>query len=573
MKEMKELKKLISVAKGDKKADIILKNSRVINTFNGEIEESNVAIYGNKIAGIGTYTKANEIFDLDGDFLAPSLINGHTHLESSLLHPEEYARAVVPRGTSTIITDLHELANVCGTKGIQFVLKWSDKLPLDIMISAPSCVPSTDSETSGAEISPNEIKEILFYDNSVGLGEVMNFEGVIKGNEAVLEKLLLIDNRKVRDGHAPGLSGKKLNAYIAAGIQSEHESVQLDEAKEKLKRGMYLMIREGSTEKNLETLLPLINDGNYNRCMFITDDRTCEDLLKEGEMDTIIRKSIDLGLDPIRAFRLATINPATYFQLHNLGAIAPGYMANLMTFKTFKNFKADLVFHHGDLVAKHGNPLFKTPKMKPELRDTFHVKAFSSESFNLTTENISNGKVEYPIIKIIPGQIITKKVINTLHVSDNIILPDIEKDILKVVVVERHRSTGNIGVGFVMGFNLEEGAIASSIAHDSHNIICVGTDNRSIKNAVKKIIHLDGGLTACRNDEVLASISLPIAGLLSPSSLTQVNKEYNHLKKVSNSLGDLPIEPFALLSFLALPVIPELRLTDKGYVDLTEISS
>ena len=571
MNNIKFLKKLISVAKGKHKADIILKDSRIINTFNGEIERGNIAIFGNKIAGVGDYEKGDKIIDLDGDYLAPGLINGHTHLESSLLHPVEYARAVVPRGTLTIITDLHELANVSGKKGINFVLNWSEKLPIDIMLMAPSCVPSTNFETSGDKISIKEIKEILPHKNSLGLGEVMNFPGVINGDEEVLEKILLTRNKYVIDGHAPGLTGKNLNAYIAAGIESEHESVKLEEAKEKLKRGMHLMIREGSTEQNLKKLLPLVNDDNYNRCMFVTDDRTCEDLLNEGGIDNIIRKSIKLGLDPIRSIRLSTINPATYFHVPYYGGIAPGYFANLITFKKLDDFKVNLVFHHGKLVAKNGSPLFKRPKIPAQLNDTFHVKNFKSDSLNLKTKKIKNGTIKYRVIKIIPGQIITKKVEESLEVSDNTIMPNIEQDILKLIVVERHKSTGNIGIGFVNGFKLKKGALASSIAHDSHNIICVGTNNQSIMRAVQKIKDLQGGLIACDNNEIIASVPLPIAGLLSIEPLKILNKKYKHLEEAAKSLGDVPIDPFALLSFLALAVIPELRLTDKGYVDLTEL--
>jgi adenine deaminase len=571
MNNIKFLKNLISVAKGELKADIILKDSRIINTFNGELEKGNVAIFGNKIAGIGDYKKGDKIINLDGDYLAPGLINGHTHLESSLLHPVEYARAVVPRGTLTIITDLHELANVSGKKGINFVLNWSDKLPMDIMLMAPSCVPSTNFETSGDKISTNEIKEILPHKNTLGLGEVMNFPGVINGDEEVLEKLLLIKNKYVIDGHAPGLAGKNLNAYIAAGIQSEHESVKLEEAKEKLKRGMYLMIREGSTEQNLEDLIPLVNDDNYHRCMFVTDDRTCEDLLNEGGIDNIIRKSISLGLDPIRSIRLSTINPATYFQLAYYGGIAPGYFANLITFKKLNDFKVNLVFHHGKLVAKNGSPLFERPKLPAELNDTFHVKSFTADLLNLKTNKIKNGTIEYPIIKIIPGQIITKKGVESLKVSNNTIMSNMEQDILKLIVVERHKLTGNIGIGFVKGFKLKKGALASSIAHDSHNIICVGTNNKNMMRAVQKIIDLKGGLVASDNNEIIASVPLPIAGLLSTESLKNLNKKYKSLEEAANKLGDVPIEPFALLSFLALAVIPELRLTDKGYVDLTEL--
>ncbi|MCK4387900.1 MAG: adenine deaminase, partial [Dehalococcoidia bacterium] len=341
-----DLTKLISVARGEGSADLLLKNACIINTFIGEMEQGNVAIYGDRIAGVGNYNEAKEIIDLQGSYLAPGLINGHTHVESSMLHPAQYARAVVSRGTLTVITDLHEIANVCGMEGIKFVMGWAEKLPLDMLFMAPSCVPATALETSGAQINTEEVEKILSYSNVIGLGEMMNFPGVVNGDERVLSKIIA-SKGKIIDGHAPGLGDKELNAYIAAGIFSDHESTTLEEGKEKLRKGMYLMIREGSSEKNLDGLLPLVTDKTYQRCFFVVDDRSCSDLLHEGDIDWVVRKAIGRGLDPIRALQMATINTAEYFHLYDRGAIAPGYLANLITITDLSKLEIDMVFHRG----------------------------------------------------------------------------------------------------------------------------------------------------------------------------------------------------------------------------------
>jgi len=570
MNNLDFLKGLIAVARGDKKADLVLKNVKMINTFNSELKKTNIIIYKDKIAGIGDYTQAKEKMNINGDYITPSFINGHTHLESSMLHPLGYAKAVIPKGISTIVTDLHELANVSGIKGLEFVLDWSDKLPMDIILGAPSCVPSTDFETSGAEINENDIKKLLRHKNAIGLGEMMNFPAIINGEEAVLNKILMAEG-KIIDGHAPELTRKKLNAYIAAGIRSEHEATTIQEAKEKLRKGMHIMIREGSSEKNLEALLPLVNENTYNRCMFVTDDRTCSDLLREGGVDHIVRKAIKLGLDPIRAIQLATINPANYFNLGERGLISPGFLANMFTFKDLNNIKANLVFYRGELVAKNGNSIFKAPTIQNKLNDTFNVKDFSKDSLKINTNKIQNGSINYPGIKIIPHQIITEKIIKDLKVSNGIILPDPKNDILKLVVIERHKATGNIGKGFVKGFGLKKGALASSIAHDSHNIICVGYTDKAITIAVEKVRSLNGGVVVANNDHIISNLPLPIAGLLSPKPLKKVVVNFEKLEKAAHQLGDLPDELFSILSFLGLAVIPELRLTDQGYYDLTEI--
>ena len=563
------LRELISVARGETAADFLIRNARIINTFTGEIEQADVAIYGGRIAGIGDYGKAKEIIDLQGGFLAPGLINGHTHVESSMLHPARYAQAVVPRGTLAAVTDLHEIANVCGLEGVRFVMNWAHRLPLDVIFMAPSCVPATHLETSGAQIGLEEIRKLLAHHNVTGLGEMMNFAGVVRGDQAVLKKISA-SKRRVIDGHAPGLTGKELNAYLSAGIMSDHESTTLEEGREKLRRGMHLMIREGSSERNLNALLPLVTDNTYKRCFFVVDDRSCSDLLREGDVDAVVRRAISRGLEPVRALQMATINPAEYFRLYDRGAIAPGYRADLITITDLPELEIDMVFYQGKMVARQGKALFSLPRVTAELTDTVRIRPLTAESLSLRAKRGGLGEENYPVIQIIPEQIITRKTMEKMRVVDGVVMPAVERDILKLVVVERHKASGNIGLGLVKGFGLKRGALASSVAHDSHNIIAVGTNDRDILKAIEEINSLQGGLVVCANQEILASLALPVAGLLSPEPLDVVVSQHEHVEKAAASLGSLPPAPFAILSFLALPVIPELRLTDLGLVDVVE---
>jgi adenine deaminase len=464
----------------------------------------------------------------------------------------------VPHGTTALITDLHEIANVCGVEGIKYVLDYARRLPFDLFLMAPSCVPATDRETSGANLNAEEIRQLLRQKECIGLGEVMNFPGVLGGDETVLKKISLARG-KIIDGHAPGVTGKNLNAYIAAGIHSDHESVSIDEAREKLRQGMTVMIREGSSEKNLESLLPLVTDKTYNRCLFVIDDRSCADLLRDGDIDAVVRKAIRLGLDPVRAIQLATINPAQYFRRDGLGAVAPGYMANLLVLSDLPRLQIELVFYRGKIVAQEGKPLFALPPVIGKgLTDTVNIKPFSIEALRLSASGEATA-----IIEIVPGQIITRKRLERIKA-----VPDTNRDILKLVVVERHKATGNIGLGLVSGFGLKRGALASSIAHDSHNIIAVGASDGDIFTAIKEIERLKGGLVAVAGGKVLASLALPIAGLLSDQPLEVVVSKLEELEKIASELGTRLSSPFAALSFLALPVIPEIRLTDRGVVEL-----
>ncbi len=555
---------LIRVARGQAPADLVLANARVVNTLNGEVEKCNVAIYRGRIAGTGDYTEAAEEIDLAGRFVAPGFIDGHTHIESSMLDVGEYARAVVPHGTLGVVTDLHEIANVAGMAGISYVLDNARRLPFDVFLMAPSCVPATHLETSGASLGPGEIRRLLRRRGGIGVGEVMNFPGVLSGDEAVLAKIGSAAGRPV-DGHAPGLRGKDLNAYLAAGIHSDHESVSLPEAKEKLARGMYIMIREGSSEKNLEALLPLVNDCTWPRCLFVVDDRSCADLLADGDIDALVRKAVRRGLDPVRAIQMATINTARYFRLERLGAVAPGYFANLVAFDDLSDVRPDLVFFRGRLVAAKGEPIFRPQTRAGSLRDTVKLKPFDV------------GKLALPfpggdaaVIEIVPGQIITRKRFEKAPVRNGAVFADTERDILKLAVLERHKATGNIGLGLVKGFGLKRGALASSIAHDSHNIVAVGASDEDIYVAVREIERTQGGLAVAAGGRVLDSLPLPVAGLLADQPVAAVAATLEKLNKLCRDMGCGLAAPFATLSFLALPVIPELRLTDMGLVDVNK---
>ena len=555
------MRDLIAVARGQAPAGLVLKNARIVNTFIGEIERASVAVHQDRIAGVGDYRQGKEVLDLEGSYLCPGLIDGHVHPESSYLHPAEYARAVVPRGTTAVITDLHEIANVAGLEGLRFFIRLSKRLPLDLFLLAPSCVPATPLETAGASLGPQEIKRALGWKGVLGLGEMMNFPGVLAGDSQVLEKLSAARG-KVLDGHAPGLSGKDLNAYIASGISSDHETTSYEEGQEKLRRGMWLMIREGSSEKNLEALLPLVTDKTYHRCLLVVDDRTCGDLLREGDMDAVVRRAIALGLDPVRAIALATLNPARRFGLEGYGAIAPGYIANLIAVRDLKEFRVDLVFHHGRLVAREGRPLF-SPRPGRALASTMKVRPFPVDALKIPAS-----RAPLPVIQVIPGQILTRKVEPALRIERGEIVPDLERDILKAVVVERHRATGNIGLGLVKGFGLREGALASSVAHDSHNIVAVGTSDADLYASIQEVVRLGGGLVVARGGKAVASLPLPIAGLLSDLPLEEVVARLEKLQALARGLGCPLPSPFATLSFIALPVIPQLRLTDKGLVDV-----
>ncbi len=557
--------RLIRTARGEEPADLLLANARIVNVCNGEIESGSVAITGGFIAGTGDYRQAKEILDLAGAFVLPGFIDGHTHIESSMLDIAQYARAVVPHGTTTAITDLHEIANVGGMAGIDYIMAGARRLPLSLFLMAPSCVPATPFETAGARLDAGALRPLLRREDCLGLGEMMNFPGVLNADQEVLAKMRAAASKTI-DGHAPGLSGNDLNAYIAAGAASDHESIALAEAQEKLARGMYLMIREGSAEKNLAALLPLVTDKTYHRCLLVVDDRSCTDLLRDGDMDAVVRRAIALGLEPVRAVTLATLNPARYYGLKRRGAVAPGCQADLVVTRDLEQLPVDMVFYRGKLVARQGKVLFKTKaESAGRLTGTVNIQPFTLEALKLKAKHAVQA-----VIEVVPGQIVTRKLMLEVAGNGGEITPDTGSDLLKAVVVERHRATGNIGVGLVRGFGLKDGALASSVAHDSHNIVAVGASDRDILAAVKEIERLGGGLVVAAGGEILGSLPLPVAGLLSPEPLDVVAARFSQLEALAGKLGTTLPAPFSALSFLALPVIPEIRLTERGLFDVKE---
>jgi adenine deaminase len=557
---------IMAAARGEIPGDLLLRNARIVNVFTSEVEEGDVLIKEGYIAAVGREEYgAQEVVDLGGAYLLPGFIDGHVHLESSYLYVDQYARAVVPRGTTAVVTDLHELANVAGLRGLRRYLRDARPLPLDVFLMVPSCVPATfDLETSGAVLGPREIRRALRWPEAIGLGELMNFPGVIHGHRACLDKVEAAWG-SVLDGHAPKVRGKDLNAYLCAGPRSDHETTQLEEGWEKVRRGMYLMIREGTTEKNLEELLPLVSDDTYPRCMLVVDDRSCRDLLQDGDIDAVVRKALRLGLRPIRAVQMVTIVPATHFRLRHHGAVAPGYVANLLVADDLYDLRPRQVYYRGQLVAQDGHPLFQGVRRIPRwLTRTVRPAPITAAAFRLRAR-----PGPLPVIEIVPRQIITRRVEAELpRDAEGHVLPDLQQDIVKLAVVERHKGTGNVGVGMVKGFGLQRGAIASSFAHDSHNIVIVGVSDDDMLLACQEIWRMQGGLVAVEGGRVLASLPLPIAGLMSPRPLEEVARGLEEVEKAAQHLGVRVPAPYAILSFLALPVIPDLRVTDRGLVDV-----
>jgi adenine deaminase len=564
---MASLKEKIRVALGERIADLLIKNGRVVDVFSGQIEKKDVAIFGGGIIGFGDY-RAKEIIDVKGDFLCPGLIDGHVHIESSMVTLPEFARAVLPNGTTSVVIDPHEIANVLGREGIRFMAGSAKGVPLNVFIMVPSCVPATHMETSGATLKATDLKPLFKEPWAIGLAEMMNFPGVIFRDPEVLKKIEMAKGKRI-DGHAPMLSGKGLYAYLTAGIRSDHECTTPKEAKEKLKNGMWIMIREGTTARNLRSLIPLVHPKNSRRFFFVTDDRHPKELLEEGHIDSMVRQAVRWGLDPIIAIQMATLNAAEYFRLDDLGAIAPGYRADIVTFDHLGRFQIKKVFKDGKLVAENSKMLFPPiqKRKSPKLKGSVRVKSLKKDAFLLRSD-----QPLAKIIQLIPDQIVTKKVMKKILLKEGVAHPNIEEDILKIVVVERHKATGNIGIGFVQGFGLKKGAIGSSVAHDSHNIVLVGTNDMDILKAVEVIQAMKGGLVAISDGRVLASLPLPIAGLMSEASVAQVNHQLEALHRAAKNLGCKIPDPFMTLSFLSLPVIPELKITDKGLVDVNQFT-
>ncbi len=558
----------IQIASGEGRADLLLKNGRVVDVFSGQIERKDVAIFGGRVIGFGGY-RAKKTIDLNGDFLCPGLIDGHVHVESSMVTIPEFARAVLPNGTTTVVTDPHEIANVLGEEGIRFMAESAEGTGLNLFVMVPSCVPATHLETSGAILRAADLRSLLEEPWAIGLAEMMNFPGVIYRDPEVLKKIEAARGKRI-DGHAPLLSGKGLYAYIAAGIRSDHECSTLKEAKEKLNNGMWIMVREGTTARNLKDLLPLVTRENSRRFFFVTDDRHPKELLEEGHINSMVRQAIQWGIDPILAIQMATLNTAEYFRLDNLGAIAPGFRADLVVFDRLSQFHVKKVFKDGVLVAEDGKMLLRrhretSLRTRLQKKGTVRIKEIEENGLRLRSD-----QPLAKVIQLIPGQIVTRKVLKKILLKDGLACPNIKEDILKIVVAERHQATGNIGIGFVQGFGLKHGAIGSSVAHDSHNLVIVGTNDQDILKAIEAIKGMGGGLVAVSDQRVLATLPLPIAGLMAEGSVFDVNQRLKTLQDAAKTLGCKIPDPFMKLSFLALPVIPELKITDKGLVDVNQ---
>ena len=557
------LNEFIRVAEGREKADLLLKNAKLINVFAGEIIEDHVAILKDRIVGFGLYS-AHKTIDLEGKYICPGLIDGHVHIESSLLSVPEYARTVVPMGTSTVVADPHEIANVLGLDGIRYILDSSRNLPLDIYLMLPSCVPASPLETTGARLTASDLALLINDTRILGIGEVMNYPAVLQGDSVTMEKIAVAGHRSI-DGHAPQLSGKQLSAYITAGIMSDHECTSVEEAEEKLRKGMHIMIREASPARNLTTLLPLVNNRNSRRFSFVSDDKHPIDLAEEGHIDYMIKTAVQMGVDPVVAIQMATLNTAEYFQLRNVGAIAPGYQADIVIFDKPQEFRVMKVIKRGTIVAENRRLITPIHTGEVHLRSSINVAAVSITDLSIKAEG-----EELRVIEIVPDQIVTKESIEKAAVRNGLAIPDVDRDLLKIIVIERHQASGNMGCGFVKGFGLKKGAIASSVAHDSHNFVVVGTNDQDMLYAVEEIIRMRGGLVAVAGRNVLSALGLEIAGLMSSEPFERVEQQMRTLASAAREMKCRLERPFMTLSFLALPVIPDLKLTDKGLVDVNQ---
>ena len=552
--------RIIAAAAGREPADLVLKNATFVNVFSNELSTMDIAVAEGLIVGMGSYQGRSEV-DCTGKIVLPGFLDAHIHLESSLVSPTEFVKAVLPHGTTTVVTDPHEIANVMGTDGIKYMLQATEDLPVDVRFMLPSCVPATPLDESGAILDYRAIDSFYDHPRVQGLAEMMNFVGAINGDEQTVEKIVAAQaHHKKIDGHAPDLQGNDLNAYIAAGVYSDHECHDVKDAIAKLERGQFIMIREGTAARNLEALMPLLTGKYADRCMFCTDDKHPNDLLEKGHIDYIVKKAISLGADPITAVKVACHNAARYFLLNNRGGISPGYLADFVIIDNFQNFNIEQVYKKGVLMVDHGEIQdFPSPEIEPYLVErahkTFHVAALTAEDF---AEKRPRG-----IIGMVDGEITTVDA----GYSDRI---DVEYDVLKIAVVERHKNTHHIGIGYIQGYGLKSGAVATSISHDSHNIIVVGTNETDMAAAVNRVVELNGGIVVWDGGQSVAEVPLAIAGIMSDEPLVTVNEKLETAKDAAHKLGVNPgIDPFMTLSFMALPVIPSLRITTRGVFDVT----
>jgi adenine deaminase len=570
MKEQTAMKQQIEQARGLEPADLVLKKCTIIDVFCGDTKQADIAICGKKIAGIGEYSGREEI-DCNGLYVAPGFMEGHIHIESSMLSPNQFAQTVIGHGTTTVICDPHEIANVAGSKGINYFTEESKGLDTNIYCMAPSCVPATHLENSGANLDSLIIEKLLEQEQILGLAEMMNFPGVLFQDKEVMAKLAIARKKGVPiDGHAPGLTGKDLQAYIGSGIGSDHECVTAAEATEKVRSGMYVFIREGSAAKNLESLLPAVTAKNSDRFLLVTDDCHPHELVTEGHLDRILRKAISLGLDPITAIQMVTINVANYYGLRNVGAVAPGYDANLVIFNSLQDIQIQTVLAAGKVVQPNA---IKGKSSADALRKTY------SEVFHSVNVDMENLTFSMPakterarVIKIVKDELITEKMELSIKVKNGFALADPDRDIAKLAVVERHHGTGNVGRGFVQGIGLQRGALASTIGHDSHNITVIGVNDNDMMLAVQTIVNQQGGIAVVADGVVEASLTLDVAGLMSSKDAVYVADAFADLLKAAKILGVQVEDPFMFMSFLALPVIPHLKITDLGLVDVDTFS-
>jgi adenine deaminase len=555
---MAGLADVIRVARGEEPCDLVIKGGEVINVLSGEIYKADVAVFDGMIVGLGEYGGRDE-YDASGKYLAPGFIDGHVHIESSMVEVREFAKAVVPRGTTSVIVDPHEIANVFGLEGIQYMLRSSKFNPLNVFLMLPSCVPATHFETSGSSLKGFDLYPFLTEKWVLGIGEVMNYPGVLRQDQDILDKITMANEKRV-DGHAPDLSGKDLCAYVAAGIGSDHEGTTVEEVREKLRLGLHIMIREGSLTKNLRDLIPAITPYNLSRCFFVTDDRHPKDILDEGHIDFMVRTAIEMGIEPVSAVRLATINCAEYFKLDKLGAIAPGYTADVLVLGSLENPRVEAVFKRGKLAARDGELLeLEVSPPKVPLRGSVNIKFLTLDDFKIPAKG-----EQVRAIQLHPKEIKTTEVITDARIEDRLAVSDPDNDLIKVLVIERHHASDKIGRGFVKGLGLRRGAIASSVSHDSHNIVVAGTSDEDMLEAVIEICRMKGGLAIVENGKVLAGLALPVAGLMSEEPMAKVRDDMEKLLEAARSIGITIDEPFMAISFITLAVVPDLKLTDLG---------